>query len=67
MEETLVYTARLALRKHSTEAIKKKVTSALSTPLVFFGLNLALLPARENTKRRQIENNKVFTLLEDVD
>lgn len=55
MEETLTYTAQLALRKHSAEAIKKKVTSALSALLAFFGLNLAFLPARENTKRRQME------------
>lgn len=35
VEETLTYTAQLALRKHSAQAIKKKVTfeSSLACPL----------------------------------
>ena len=37
VEETLTYTAQLALRKHSAEAIKKKVT----LESLFFSVHLA--------------------------
>lgn len=54
VEETLTYTAQLALRKRSAEAIKKKVTLELRLGISFIiFLNLASLPATEHVPKNK--------------
>lgn len=49
MEETLTYTAQLALRQHSTEAIRKKVTRGRLRLLHYF------FPSKRKNKYRESE------------
>lgn len=53
MEETLTYTAQLALRKHSAEAIKKKVTLELRLGISFIiFLNVTSLPTTKKINKK---------------
>lgn len=54
VEETLTYTAQLALRKHSAEAIKKKVTRGR----LCFDLELLAPGERNQTTEKETQGDK---------